>query len=142
VVFDFEDDEGWTVVRGDVWAGPSFRRASVHRHRGGFIGTAETEDGERKIEQRGVLRSPDFVVDHDYLVLRAGISGDKGCIVAVRNLDGEDVHKIAPKEGRMLTFIWDAREYEGESLALFLVDRPKPEVECSVHIDYVRLVDG
>jgi hypothetical protein len=140
VLFDFESDEGWTVERGDVWAAPSTRRSQVHRHGKAFLGTAETEEGKRDVELRGVLRSPEFVVDHDYLVLRAGGSGDKGCFVSLRTLDDEDVHKITPKEGRMLTFIWDARDYEGESLVLRLVDRPR-DADCSVHIDYVRLVD-
>jgi hypothetical protein len=142
VVFDFEVDEEWTVEHGDVSASPSFRRAPVHRHGAGFLGTAETADGKRDIEQRGRLRSPEFVIDHDYLVLRAGLSGvGKGCSVSLSAaLDDERLHEIVPKEGRMLTYIWDARPVRGDAVVLRLVDKDKKEA-CSVHIDYVRLVD-
>jgi hypothetical protein len=114
----------------------------MHRHGKGFLGTAETEGRKRVIEQRGALRSPEFVIDHDYLVLRAGKSGEgKGCRVSLRTADGDDpLHEIVPPDGRMLTHIWDARAVEGEAVVLRLVDRDKKE-PCSVHIDYVRLVD-
>lgn len=143
VVFDFEEDEGWAVEDGDLFAGPSFRAAPVSRHGEGFLGTAESAEGKRMPNQRGILRSPPFEVDHDYLVLRAGISGElKGCMITLRAAGaGEDAHRISPKEGRMLTYIWDARELAGKRAMLRLIDRGPDDKSCSVHIDWVRLVD-
>jgi hypothetical protein len=142
-VFDFEGDEGWTVESGDVWAAPSFRAAPVHRHGKGFLGTAENAEGKRAPKQQGTLRSPEFVVDHRYLVLRAGVSGEsKHCWVSVDRPDGgRELHEFRPKEPRMLTHIWDARKLRGESIVLRLVD-DESDTPCSIHIDWVRLVDG
>jgi hypothetical protein len=143
LVFDFEEDEGWVVERGDVWAEPSFRGAPVRRHGQGFLGTAETEEGKRDPERVGTLRSPPFVVDHDYLVFRAGVSGElKGCTVSLRvPRSKEDLHRLAPKDGRMLTYIWDVRDVYDERVVMRLIDRGAGEKACSVHIDWVRLVD-
>ncbi len=141
-MFDFESAEGWTVERGDLSAAPSFRSAPVHRHGKGFLGTAETAEGKRDAKRHGILRSPPFEIDHDYFLMRAGVSGEgKHCFVRLRNADNDSLlFEIHPKEARMLTHIWDARRVLGERVVMQLVDNER-DPPCSVHIDWVRLVD-
>lgn len=145
LVFDFEEgDEGWQTTAGNVQGHISLRRSPLDRHARGFIGTGETSDGKWDIELHGVLSSPSFVVDHDYLVFRMGGSGSsKQCFVEVREPDNNQALRKIQSTGRrgMETHIVDVEDLLGMNVRLQLVDRSNGE-PCSIHIDWVRLVDG
>jgi hypothetical protein len=141
-LFDFESDEGWKVVSGDASVAPSLRLIGVARHGKAFLGTGEIE-GAFDIARHGVLQSPVFAIDHDFLVFRAGGVGGTGCTIELVSKSGKRSLRKAenPRRWKMETHVFDVGKLRGKSARLRLVDRVdgKP---CSVHLDWVRLVDG
>jgi hypothetical protein len=143
LLFDFESDEGWKASSGNLSAVPTQRPSDIHRHGASFLGSGETlEDFD--IERHGVLVSPVFEIDHDFLIFRAGSTGaTTKCAVDLVPSHGRRVLRKAPATGRwkMETHVLDVADLRGHSVRMRLVDRSdgKP---CAIHLDYVRLVDG
>jgi hypothetical protein len=145
LVFDCEPgDEPWYADSGNVRGEVSLRKARIHRHGRGFVGTGETADGLWDIARAGVLRSPAFVVAQPYLVFRMGGRGSvEDCWLELRAVGGDPARRKIPNTGRspMETHVVDVGDRLGTSVELLLVDRGDGE-PCSIHIDWVRLVDG
>jgi hypothetical protein len=142
-LFDFESDEGWTVLSGDAMTAPSLRQIGVARHGKAFLGTGEV-DGTFDLARHGVLSSPVFAIDHDFLVFRAGgVGSGTSCTIELVSKSGKRSLRKAenPRRWRMETHVFDVSKLRGKSARLRLVDRNEGE-PCSVHLDWVRLVDG
>lgn len=143
MLFDFESDEGWKVVSGDVSTVPSARKTGIARHGKAFLGTGEV-DGAFDLARHGVLQSPVFAIDHDFLVFRAGgVGAGTSCTVELVSKSGKRSLRKAenPHRWRMETHVFDVSKLRGKSARLRLIDREDGE-PCSVHLDWVRLVDG
>lgn len=149
LLFDFESDEpAWTVAKGDLSSAPVRRSAAWHRHGPHVLDTGNDALGKFDLDLRGKLRSPPFVIDHQYLVFRVGGHGPtSSCQLTLRSAETDaklrGLAKSEPRLVRMKTVIWDLADLRGESVVLQLQDRGKGKSKsCSIHLDYVRLVDG
>jgi hypothetical protein len=149
LLFDFEGDEpSWTVTKGNLSGVPVRRSKAWHRHGRQVLDTGNDAQGKFDLELRGKLRSPPFEIDHAFLVFRVGGNGaPAGCAVTLRSAETDEKLRSLPKSdlrpARMQTVIWDVADLRGESVVLQLLDRGKGEGKnCSIHLDYVRLVDG
>ena len=143
MLFDFESDEGWKRVSGNAAVAPSERQIGVARHGKAFLGTGET-GGAFDLARHGVLQSPVFTIDHDFLVFRAGgVGAGKGCTIELVSKSGKRSLRKAqnPRRWKMETHVFDVSKLRGKSARLRLIDRDDGE-PCSVHLDWVRLVDG
>lgn len=144
LLFDFEaDEEAWRVTAGNVSAEPSQRTHAVRRHGDAFLDSAEG-DPDRDVKLHGVLASPTFTIDHAYLVFRGGAMGDaQQCWLELRDpKKNKRLRKIPTAATWMMeTHVVDVIDLEGRDVQLQLVDRSDGE-PCSLHIDWVRLVDG
>lgn len=144
LLFDFEaDEETWQLVSGNLRAAPSQRQHAVRRHGDAFLDSAE-DDADRDVNLHGELASPRFTIDHEYLVFRAGAMGDaKQCWLELRDPSTDKrLRKIPTVQAwPMETHIVDVGDLAGRDARLWLVDRSDGE-PCSLHIDWVRLVDG
>jgi hypothetical protein len=140
-VFDFEADEApWVVGAGNLHATPSQRQIKVHRHGEAFLDSAEGST-KREHELFGVLISPSFVIDHPYLVLRAGATeGARQCWLELRDArTNSRLRKITTATAfEMETHVVDVEGLVGRTVRMQLVDLDG----CSLHLDWVRLVDG
>ena len=149
VLFDFEsDDAAWTVTSGTLSSAPVRRSSAWHRHGRRVLDTGNGVDGKFDLDLRGKLRSPAFEIDHDFLVFRVGGHGPtSACQLTLRSAETDtklrSLSKTEPRVARMQTVIWNVADLRGESVVLQLNDRGKGELgKCSIHLDYVRLVDG
>ncbi len=149
LLFDFESDEAsWTVTSGDLSATPVRRSRAWHRHGRHVLDTGNDAHGKFDLDLRGKLRSPPFEIDHDYLVFRVGGHGaTTACQLTLRSATTDakllGLSKAEPRVAKMQTVIWDVASLRGETVVLQLHDRGKPDEDsCSIHVDYVRLVDG
>jgi hypothetical protein len=144
LLFDFEvGEEKWQVAAGNLQAEPSQRKHAVRRHGDAFLDSAE-DQADRDVELHGVLVSPTFTIDHGYLVFRAGAMGDaKQCWLELRDAGtNKRLRKIPTVATWMMeTHVVDVTALEGRDVRLQLVDR-SDGAPCSLHIDWMRLVDG
>ena len=144
IVFDFEaGEERWEVAAGNLNAEPSGRQIKVRRHGDIFLDSAEA-DGKRDHELHGLLVSPRFRIDHAYLVFRAGGFGDENhCWLELRDAASNKRRRKMPVAFMfaMETHIVDVESLLGRDVRMQLVDGEKGE-PCSIHLDWVRLVDG
>jgi hypothetical protein len=149
LLFDFESDATpWTVTSGNLSNTPVRRSSAWHRHGRHVLDTGNSVHGKFDLDLGGKLRSPAFEIDHDFLVFRVGGHGPtSACQLTLRSSTTDtklrSLSKSEPRVAKMQTVLWNVAALRGESVVLQLVDRGKGEHErCSIHLDYVRLVDG
>jgi len=145
--FDFEDGtlQGWTLVRGNLPNQPvSSSRKNFHQHGLYFIGTADKPRGGYDDARTGILRSPRFVLQHDYVLFRIG--GGKrpaGCYLVLKRASDDGVIRQATgfNSEYMRTIIWDVSKHRGTEAYFDIVDRVTG-FWGHVNVDQLRFTDG
>jgi len=114
--FDFESGklQGWRVVEGSFKRIPTnSKRMHFNQQGRWFIGTAEEKKGGFSDAQVGILRSPTFTLNMDYMSLLVGGGGNPNTYVALKRAkDDAILHRAVGRYTEtMERVVWDVASH-------------------------------